>query len=337
MADGVEPTGKDKDNLSYSNVILQITDGEAAGYEPREIVSAVVRATTDPSLRDFLVEQVMGAGLNLDGLKEVLGTHFSVQNATGLYKVMLRRSQREGETAQRFVQEMMKLRDQVYRLSQQEGGFYTADLMQDVFQKGVYNGLRSSSVRQALRLTLRRNDLNDFDLRQEISELMLDEADHETLVGVGDDKPASKTSKSAAVAVKSVSSKKSKTPVDPVVASVVQKLDDFKIGVTKDLADFKQDMLSQLAPAAPAAANQPAVSNSGRGGLSGRGGFRGGRGGRGGGRGGNNSHPLRRPLGVCQICADANALFCNHCLICGNVDHMSYYCPERDNPAFAKN
>ena len=40
---------------------------------------------------------------------------------------------------------------------------------------------------------------------------------------------------------------KSKIPVEPVVASVVQKLDDFKIGVTKDLADFKLDKLTQLA------------------------------------------------------------------------------------------
>ena len=382
--DGVEPSGKDKDNLSYSNVMLQIQDGVVAGYEDREIVGAVVRATTDHSLRDFLVEQVM-SGLNVEGLKEVLGTHFSVQNATGLYKQMLRRSQRKGESIQRFVQEMMKFRDQVLRLSAKEGGLYTPVLMQDAFQKGVYNGLRSSEARQALRVTLKRNDLDDFELRQEISELMLDEADHETLVG--EEKPQSKPATKNA-AVKQVSTKNPKN--DPVMALVVQKLDEFKVGVTKDITDFKQDVLTKFVPATSSdlqgatagnlggyvAANQfPAASQlpggnggnlvgahqfpqfqfaggsnagfdgssgGGRGGQNGRG--RGNRGGRGGARGrgthnnnrGGLRHPLNRPVGICEICAAANALFCNHCLVCGNVDHLSYYCPERNNPAFQK-
>ena len=379
--DGVEPSGKDKDNLSYSNVMLQIQDGVVAGYEDREIVSAVVRATTDHSLRDFLVEQVM-SGLNVEGLKEVLGTHFSVQNATGLYKQMLRRSQREGESIQRFVQEMMKFRDQVLRLSAKEGGLYTPVLMQDAFQKGVYNGLRSSEARQALRLTLKRNDLDDFELRQEISELMLDEADHETLVG--EEKPQSKPATKNA-AVKQVSTKNPKN--DPVMALVVQKLDEFKVGVTKDITDFKQDVLTKFVPATtsnlqgatagnlggyvaanqfPAASQLPGgnggnlvgghqfprfqfaggsnagVDGSSGGGQNGRG--RGNRGGRGGARGrgthnnnrGGLRHPLNRPVGICEICAAANALFCNHCLVCGNVDHLSYYCPERNNPAFQK-
>ena len=88
----VEPSGKDKDNLSYSNVMIQIQDGVVAGYGGHEIIGAVVQATTHPSLYDFLVEQVM-SGLTVDGLKEVLVTYFSVQNATGLYKQMLGRSQ----------------------------------------------------------------------------------------------------------------------------------------------------------------------------------------------------------------------------------------------------
>ena len=83
-------------------------------------------------------------------------------------------------------------------------------------------------------------------------------------------------------------------------------------------------------------------SGGGHGGQNGRG--RGNRGGRGGARGrgtqnnnrGGLRHPLNRPVGICEICAAANALFCNHCLVCGNVDHLSYYCPERNIPAFQK-
>ena len=67
--DAVEPSAKDKDN-----VMLQIQECVAAGYEDREIVGGVTWATPDPSLRDFLVAQVMG-GFTVEGLKEVLGTH----------------------------------------------------------------------------------------------------------------------------------------------------------------------------------------------------------------------------------------------------------------------
>ena len=84
--------GKDKDGcISYSNVMFQIRDGVAAGYTEREIVGAVVRAVTDPSLRDFLVETIMAEDMTVEGLKEVLGTHFKVKDATSLYNEMIKK------------------------------------------------------------------------------------------------------------------------------------------------------------------------------------------------------------------------------------------------------
>ena len=356
--DGVELTGKDKDNLSYSNVMLQIQDGVVAEYTDREIVGAVLRATSDPSLRDFLVEQVIG-GLTVDGLKEVLGTHYSVENATGLYKKMVRRCQRENESIQKFVQELMKMRDQVLRLSLQEGSHYSKDLMQDVFQKGVLNGLLSGEARQALRSTLKQKDLDDFDLRQEISELQMDTADQNSLA---EEKPTKKTN----VSVKQVSV--TKKEADQVVASVVEKLDNFKIGIKEDLNDFKKNILEHCLPTTQsdgfvASYGYPQLpfwgaggpygynygfGDGGRGGSR-NGGFQGGhqnrgrgrgvRGGYGGGRGGNGNryaHPLRKPLTLCDICTQSNAVFCNHCFICGNVDHVRAGCPEKDNSAFKK-
>ena len=40
----------------------------------------------------------MIGGLSEDGLKVVLGTHFSVKTAVGLYKKMVGRKQRENES-----------------------------------------------------------------------------------------------------------------------------------------------------------------------------------------------------------------------------------------------
>ena len=403
---------KDNDScISYSNVMFQIRDGVAAGYTEREIVAAVVRAVTDPSLRDFLVENIMAENLKVDELKKVLGTHFKVKDATSLYNQMIKKKQGPEESVMKFVQEMMKLRTQIYRLSQTEGGNYSQKLLQTEFLRAVYNGLRQSDVRQSLRLTLKREDISDYELREEISELMLNEADHESKF-----EEAEKT-KSVSVKQVDLAGKSKKEKDDHIMVHVIQKLDNFKSDVNKDLRDFKNDMLSQFAPPVnpnlqqqPVNINQPLQqqpqvncdgsagmfaggynflqyppfysypvgpagyggagsgygggfnnlvdgqkspfagafgAGRGRGGINnnnnnnnnnissrgGRGGGRSGqnrghRGGRGGGRG--SGGPTGKKSSMCEICIAANARFCNHCLVCGNMDHMSYVCPHKD-------
>ena len=135
--------------------MLQIRDGVAGRYTEREIVGAVVRAVMDASLRDFLVESIMAEDFTVRDLEKVLSTHFKVKDATSLYNQMIGRSQGPDESVMKFVQEMMKLRTQIYRLSQAEGGSYSKKLLQTEMQRAVYNGLRQNEVRQALRVTLK--------------------------------------------------------------------------------------------------------------------------------------------------------------------------------------
>ena len=67
-----------------------------------------------------------------------------------------------------------------------------------------------------------------------------------------------------------------------------------------------------------------------RGGGGGRGGRGGGRGGRGGG--GRNGGTGSRPMGKCSMCRDANAVMCNHCLVCHEVTHWRSDCPKKNDP-----
>ena len=431
-------TTKEKDAcLSYSNVILQINDGVAAGYEDREICSAVVRATTDASLRDYIVERIVDKDLDVAGLRKVLATHFKAQDSTEVYNQMITRSQKPGENAMKFVQEMMKLRKMTLRLSKADGGSYTKELVQKQFQKSVYNGLRDSSIRLALRTTLKLPVVSDEDLRDEIKDLMLNEADHESKMD--DDKKDKSASVNQIDSRNAVNQAKSKK--DPVVAQVTQQFDSFKVGMTKDMTDFKQAVLDKLTPNnnshttnngqqaqtgyAPQGAtaaggfnvqsqavpvpgqhgagamganyfppqcnpypafygagipgypagyfgypgygygtpydggfdgNTPGGNSSNRGGAATRGGHTGGgsNGGRGGNKGGNNdgnnnnnrggnrggnrrrNGRLNKPVTMCDICSASNALFCNHCHICGNVDHVSWGCPHKDDPNYQK-
>ena len=71
----------------------------------------------------------------------------------------------------------------------------------------------------------------------------------------------------------------------------------------------------------------------GNGNYRGRGGGRGGRGGGSGGRGGGrNCGSGGNPSGKCSQCRDANAVFCNHCLVCHEVTHYRSDCPKKDDP-----
>ena len=185
----------------------------------------------------------------------MLSTHYKVKDATSAYNKMIKRSQKPDESVMKFVQEMTKLRTQILRLSQAEGGHYTRKLLQTEFQRAVYNGLRQNDVRQSLRLTLKREDLSDNDLCEEISELMLNEADHESKLEAG------KTTKSASVKQVDFNVKPKKEKDDNIMVHVIQKLDDFKVGVSKDLADFKTDILNQVAPAINSNPQQQSLGN----------------------------------------------------------------------------
>ena len=131
----------------------------------------------------------------------------------------------------------------MFRLSKAENGNYTKELLQTQFQKAVYNGLRHSGIRMALRATLKQEEVSDEDLRDEIKDLMMNEADHESKM---------EDVKEKAAAVQLVDTGKAAVPTkpkkDPVVAQVTQQLDSFKVGITKDITDLKKEMMDRLRP-----------------------------------------------------------------------------------------
>ena len=186
VVDGQKSTKKNE--LTYSNVMFQIKNGIVDRYSEMEICSAVIRAVTATDLRGYLEERVMEEDLDLKGLENVLKTHFKVKDATAVFQELVTMVQKGGENEMNFATKMMDLRKKVIRLSKEEGGNYSQNLVQQQFQKSLYSGLRPGSIRQGLRLLLKSTEMvkgakqlktvSDDVLREEISELMLNETEH---------------------------------------------------------------------------------------------------------------------------------------------------------------
>ena len=331
-------------------------------YLEAEICTAVINQVTVQALREWLEECAMDGDLTVDVLLRRLRTHFKVKDSNHYYKEMLKCAQGVKETTMSFATKMLGLKKMILRMNREEGGSLTTTLVEEEFKKSLYSGLRSSAIRHGLREFLRRTDITDDDLREELSELTMDEKEHE-------EKHEEKAREVAATSVNMLNSqsgsnsskqpKKEKNPLVGHVAQVTKKVDQLEKGMEVLTAEIRdQNRLFQdgyysgafqnngnrggftqrghrnnLNQGADGGNNNTQNNNSGANGYVGRGqsGRGGGRAGgrfRGGGRGGYNRQPYRPPT-LCDVCKAAKACACNHCFECGEVTHREQDCPKK--------
>lgn len=249
-----------KNELTYSNISFQIKNGLEDKYKDREICAAVIRAVTAQDLRGYLEERIMEDDLDLQGLRNILKTHFKVKDATAVFNELVTMVQKVGENEMNFTTKMMDLRKKVVRLSKEEGGNYTQSLVQQQFQKSLYSGLRPGSIRQGLRQLLRTTEMksggkhlktvSDDVLREEISELMLNEAEHTTKTSTSKkstsvNKVTFKDGDSEEMEESGATQKKTKVNL----AQIAKKMDDRFVQFTKDMENLKTEVRNKMTPA----------------------------------------------------------------------------------------
>ena len=361
--------GKKPKRLTYSNVAFLVNNAVRSGlYQDDEICTAVINQVTVQALREWLEECAMDGDLTVEVLLKRLRTHFKVKDSNHYYKEMLKCAQGPTETTMSFATKMLGLKKMIMRMNREEGGSLTTELIEEEFKKSLYSGLRLNAIRQGLREFLRRKDITDDDLREELSELTLDEKEHE-------EKHVEKAKEVAATAsmvnnnaqLNNVpKQKKEKNPLVGQVASVTKKVDQLEKGMevlTAEIRDqnrFFQDGLysgalityqntgnrggfnqrgqrnNQTQPPGAANNNNNQTNNQGAGNGSGNRGQNGGRAGSNVGRGGRFRGSGRdgyrrqfRPPTLCDVCKAANACACNHCFECGEVTHREQDCPKK--------
>ena len=166
------------DKLTYSNLAHQVISGQRQGYEPPEIIAAIIRAIV-PGL--YLRTYLEGRhDWDLPSVMTILRTHYKEKDATAVFTEMGNASQGPEDTEHAFCVRMMGLRDKVMWLTFEEGGFYDERLVQSQFQHALFTGLRSEDARHELRAALRHPGLTDEQLLVHVNEYMMNSVEHQT-------------------------------------------------------------------------------------------------------------------------------------------------------------
>ena len=163
--------------LDFRNLSYQIQNAKDRGYEDAEICSAVVQSIkAGVELRGFLEGD---PNLNLATVIKRLRLHFKVKDAANAFLVMERTTQGPKESEETYCHKMLRLRQDVEILSKQEKNSYNEDHIRKRFQHAFYTGLRNEAVRQQLKPMLKGKELiSDDALLEELSDIMLAEAEH---------------------------------------------------------------------------------------------------------------------------------------------------------------
>ena len=341
------------DKLTYSNLAHQVVAGRHQGYEPPEIIAAIIRAVVPGlDLRSYLEGR---HDWDLPSIMVILRTHFKEKDATAVFTEMGNASQGPDDTEHAFCMRMMGLRDKVMMLTWEEGGFYDDRLVQAQFQHALYTGLRNEDARHNLRPILRQHGLLDEDLLVAVNEYMMNSVEHNTKTNGSSNAAVSSLHSSGGGSGSRTSNKAANKEKE---SSLMVKMDN-----TADQVNVLSARLNELttlvtnhvvagantggasgvgapgvgapgvgAPGVGAAGAQGGGAPTGPGGQTINGFAVGNQNGQEGffipfaAFGGGGSQPRRR--GLCPVCVAAGATQCSHCFKCKQTGHQKSDCPN---------
>ena len=140
-----------KDKLSYTSLVRQISAGVEQQYTEREIVDGIIRAITPGMvLRSYLESH---KDLSLERLKKILRSHYGVKDTTELYQTLASLCQNPKETPSAFLMRALDIRQQIL-FACYEGEtelHYDAEHVKQLFLRSVETGLLDESIRAKLR------------------------------------------------------------------------------------------------------------------------------------------------------------------------------------------
>ena len=403
----------EKGKLTYTGVMHQIDTGLQLGYDEQEICLAVVRAITPGNTLRIYFEGPRK--LTIKKLKSTLKAYFcEKEDVTSVYNEMTGAVQGSGEkdTPLTFVVHMFSLRDRIVELSRRKsshGQKYSRKLVKSEMQKSIYAGLKDESIRQDLKQTLKKKNLDDDELMEELTAAIISKDEHEkrlqeaarkrktaqVSVLTTEDSDSSLSTGTKASNGKTAKAKSNQTnqksqnnnnvdtnmpsSMDPFLAQlsnvISTQIRDAVVPLQAQINELvgcqmeqrERKPITPLTATAPVFNPQPKLGaaaagtvedkaqgpHHGNGSSTGQKGnpVEGGNGdwqqtlcnfldsynaqGNSGNRGGrhprfNNGNSLKK----CSICRAANAVSCNHCLVCHGVDHRTYTCPKRSDPNY---
>lgn len=180
---GVIGGEEQRDRLSFVSLIRQIDAGLEKAYKEREIIDGVIRAIS-PSLKLRSYLETMKE-LTLLKLKQMLQAHYKQKSGTELYQELTTMCQSPKETPQDFLIRALDIRQQVLFASQAESGAvkYEPSLVHPLFLHAIETGLQDEAVRNKLRPFLRKTEVTDEELMEQINVVVSEECERRGKLG----------------------------------------------------------------------------------------------------------------------------------------------------------
>ncbi len=286
------------DKLLYQSLVSQVQNALKKGYTELEIVVAVVRAVqAGLPLRAYL-ESI--PDLTLAKLRKILRCHFREKTATELYQVLANLTQQQKEDPQSFLIRALTVRQQICFASKEADSQikYDDTLVQGLFLHTVETGLLDDTIRSKIRPTLQNPKASDEDLLEAMGRAMAEEQERGKKLCRGRAKVASVSQDEKAVTAEK--EKESKSQQDHVWAAL------------KSVQSQLESVQSQMSTL-QTTVNQ-GRSNGGN-----------------PGEAYNYKKPPKQPSNrSCSNCAQTGS-YCNHCYLCGGINHFARDCHSRSN------
>ena len=316
-----------KDSMTYISLSCQLEQGKDAGYKFKEIVAAVVKAIKPGThLRDYLESRLNLKTLDEKSFLQLLQSHFAERNCNSVFTELTRAAQLPSESEMDFCLRAMNLRQNVQRLSKNEGRPFDETWLNNTFIESVANGFKYDRVRLELQSILKSGSISDEELLREVGVVMASEQERSTRwkakasaneltvsrVQMEEESANDKKSKSK----KSKQVKESKDVADSSILTEINKLtvkineltttksDEMK-SVRGEIQDLRNQMTCRENGNHCCAKDSDSDSNL------------------------KSNRPPRRVF-KCQGCQRTNKSYCNHCFICGAEGHRSYDCPNKE-------
>lgn len=157
-----------KKGLSFVSLARQIDSGVKKGYSEVEIVDGVVRAVPLGSgLRNYLEGR---PELKLSSLRKILRAQYREKSATELYNQLGQLAQSSTEEAQEFLLRALEIRQKILFSSQEEEAevTYEEKLVNRMFSRAVYTGLRNDVIRAELKPLLDAAKIDEEEIIQRL-------------------------------------------------------------------------------------------------------------------------------------------------------------------------
>lgn len=160
---------RQRDKLSYTNLLHQMENGLRKGHSEAEVMEAVIRAISPGlKLRDMLE---IKTDLTLTQLKTILKGHYREDDTSDLYQKLINMTQDPKESPQDFLFRAIELKDRLLYVCNGKGEEqYGVDLVKKKFLRSVGTGLANDNIKFQIKSLLDTPDVTDETLIERLNE-----------------------------------------------------------------------------------------------------------------------------------------------------------------------